>query len=151
MSKGVPSPKKLGRRYQAFWEHLPAALTVGVLAVVVTGDKYHLMVALLFGWLIDSDHLFDYLLFIKCSSSKISIKAFAEGNYFKQSGRLILPFHSFEIAATLAVLSLLVDSPVKQLMLTSSVAMTANLAQDHIIQKPTFFGCLLYTSPSPRD
>lgn len=130
-------------RYRIFLEHLPTALIIGGAGIVITGDPIHLPVALLFGWLIDCDHLFDYLMFVKRSSSRFSIRAFARGSYFKDGGRLILPLHSFEICFGLACLGLALESLSHQWLFTAATAMTAHLIHDHISHKPTVFGYFL--------
>ena len=134
---------KYKRRFSVFLEHLPGAFIIGLAGTAITGDIIHLPVALLFGWLIDSDHLFDYLLFVRHSSSKFSIKEFAKGSYFKDSGAVILPFHSFEISVSLACLGLVIDSPSHEWLFTAATAMTAHLIQDHISHRPTNFGYFL--------
>lgn len=131
------------RRFSVFLEHLPGAFIIGLAGIVITGDTIHLPVAIIFGWLIDSDHLFDYLLFVRRSSSRFSIRDFAQGSYFKASGRLILPLHSFEIGVSLACLGLVIDSPSHEWLFTAATAMTTHLIQDHISHRPTHFGYFL--------
>lgn len=129
-----------GGRYRIFFEHLPAAIVIGGAGVAFTGDPLHLSVALLFGWLIDGDHLFDYLMFVRRSSSRFSIRAFVQGRYFKEGGRLILPLHSFEICVSLAVLGVVIDSQSHQWLFTAALAMAAHLVHDHLSHRPAPFG-----------
>lgn len=132
-----------GGRYRILFEHLPTTIVIGGASVAFTGDPLHLSVALLFGWLMDGDHLFDYLIFVSRSSSRFSIKTFLQGRYFKESGRLILPLHSFEICVSLAVLGVAIDSQNHHWLFTAALAMAAHLVHDHLSHRPNPLGYFL--------
>ncbi|MCK5522172.1 MAG: hypothetical protein KAI83_03470 [Thiomargarita sp.] len=80
-------------------EHLIPSALIGFTAYWLTGQGHLITIALLTGWLIDSDHLLDF--FMAKWRGKIidtwqtSIKS---GSYFKSSGKIIVFLHSYELA-----------------------------------------------------
>ena len=60
------------------------------------------------GWLIDLDHIFDY---VKAHGWKINWSHFNEANHEHYSGKLYLPLHSYEL---LALFFLLFKGPARQ-------------------------------------
>lgn len=128
------------KQNQIFWEHCPGSLIVGLIAAYISGNPTHIPIAMIFGWLIDVDHLFDYMLFLRQSSSKFSVAKFFTGSYFKKSGRVILPFHSFEICIGLVSLGLMIDHPSYHWLITASAATALHLAHDQFSHKPNPLG-----------
>lgn len=60
------------------------------------------------GWLIDLDHIVDY---VRAHGWKLNWSAFSEANHEKYSGKLYLPLHSYEL---LALFFLLFRGPARQ-------------------------------------
>ena len=87
-------------KYRVLFEHLP--LTIICVCLVIYFDNFNLIflsLCIFFGWIIDIDHIFDYLLFKK--KVKIDFQEFISGNYFKVSKRIYLPLHSYELSIIL--------------------------------------------------
>ena len=63
-----------------FWQSIGVAGVIAVLAA---------------GFLVDSDHLFDYWLYVK-DLKKFSIRQFLSSEHFKKSGKLYIVFHAWE-------------------------------------------------------
>jgi len=47
---------------------------------------------------LDGDHLVDYSLYLKKFKKSFSFSEFLSGSYFKEWGKFITPFHSWEVA-----------------------------------------------------
>ena len=143
MMRLIALTQTIWKRYRIVFEHLPAALTIAVTGYLLTDDTRHILVALFFGWLIDIDHIFDYLLFAKRTSTPLSFGNFMSGAYFKDGGKVILPLHSFEICGAMALLTVMVDFPNHQWLITGTLAMGTHLIQDQFSHKPTRLGYFL--------
>jgi hypothetical protein len=59
------------------------------------------LASFLVGWLIDVDHVFDY---IGAHGCKVNWSRITEANHEKYSGKLYLPLHSYELLALFFVL-----------------------------------------------
>ena len=132
------------------FEHLPLTSAIASSAFLITGDITHLLIALFFGWLIDVDHLFDYLHFTRKFNRPISTKSFFEGSYFKESGTLVLPLHSFEITGVLFFSIIFSDGPTKEYFLTATTSHLAHLIQDQITHRPKIIGYFLIARAKNR-
>ena len=87
-------------RYKVLFEHLP--ITIICVSLIIYLDRFDFVffyLCIFFGWMIDIDHMFDYLLFKK--SFKFNLKEFLSGDYFKTSKKIYIPLHSYEISIML--------------------------------------------------
>ena len=134
-----------------FLEHLPfSVITWYVLGVGLDQSILAFFIALTFGWLIDIDHLVDYLLFLKNSSKPFSVPEFLSGVYFKETKMVILPFHSIEVSLLLLVGSSIAAGGWGDFFFIAFVSHFLHLIQDFIAHKPTLFGYSLLARYSNR-
>lgn len=79
-------------------EHFPIAFGIGLAAWRLTGKAELIPMALLTGWLIDVDHLVDFGYFLLHRKPGIlDYSVLATGAYFRLNGKVIVPFHSWEL------------------------------------------------------
>ena len=88
--------------------HIITSAGVGCLSYLRYKSKPAAVATFLAGWLIDLDHLVDY---VKAHGWKPNWERFAEAAHEKYSGKLYLPLHSFEL---LAVFFIFFKGPKKQ-------------------------------------
>ena len=64
------------------------------------------------GFLIDSDHLFDYAIYLRRQGSKRlpELKEFLKASYFKSIGKIYVPFHSYELLIPLWLIAFFYQS-----------------------------------------
>ena len=133
-------------RKKAVWvllEHLPVALIFGLVSAVLTGKPEHVWVALTFGWLVDADHLVDYFYFICVKRKKPSIKEFFSAKYFEQSGKVFVPFHSFELCGLLFLGAYFEVLGLTSYFLTGAISLCAHLLHDQLTNTSNRFGYFL--------
>lgn len=102
-------------------------------------NLFYFFLILFFGWLIDLDHLIDYLIFIKKLNKKFSIKFFLTGKYFVYNKKIYLFLHSYEISIILVIFSL-IEADVGFLFV--AISHICHLIQDQLsnnVQKYTYF------------
>ena len=87
--------------------HFVISLFVGVFFFDKAG-WLGIVVALMSGFLIDSDHLIDYLMYEK-NWKKLSIKKFLSSEHFEKSGKLHIFFHGWEYAIGFFCIGLLLN------------------------------------------
>ena len=113
--------------------HLTLSLLAGALTAAIFGNFWVILWALAFGFLIDADHLYDYLLFKKFR--KLSIKEFLGAKYFDLAGKVYLPLHGFEYCLLFIATGLIFHDwwPVA---LATAISLLAHLIFDTITNKP---------------
>lgn len=89
------------------FEHLPLTILVCFLGSYFQIDVISIIAILFFGWLIDVDHLFDYLIFCIRDKTKPNLYAFLDSKYFKLNKKIYLPLHSWEICSVFLILFLI--------------------------------------------
>ena len=83
-------------------EHLPLTIFVIVIFFFIEGlNLDFIFLCLLFGWLIDIDHIIDFLLLN--NKGFLNVKVFLSGSYFQKSQKIFIIFHSYEITFLLFV------------------------------------------------
>ena len=110
------------------FEHLFSALLIGCLGWTISGDIYCIPSALFAGWLIDADHLFDFLYYI-IRSKKLSLSFVRTGQYFKINNKIIVPLHSWEISILLLLLGIFIPEH-RAPFISSAFAHASHLFQD---------------------
>jgi len=128
-------------------------LTHLVLSLIAAGSIYWyfrkwqvILVALLSGFLVDADHLFDYFLYKKAFIFNFS--EFISGNYFRLAGKVYLPFHAFEYAIIAIIAGLLILKFTKEmqkhtkmivfLLLVFGISLSFHLAFDMFSYRPNW-------------
>lgn len=115
--------------------HLPlTTLSIYFFYLLHDFDIYIIISCLLFGWLIDIDHLIDYFLFILKTKNQFNLKEFLSGKYFHKSKRIIIFLHSYEISISILIISIFIDERI----IFVCLAHTLHLLQDHMHNRIKF-------------
>ncbi|MBN1162314.1 hypothetical protein JXA34_01045 [Patescibacteria group bacterium] len=81
---------------------------IAVLVIYVLGRDYfsrkNVFVGLATAFFIDVDHLFDYFLYY---GLRFNVFDFFSGSYFRAANRVVVPFHSWEIAGLIGFIWML--------------------------------------------
>jgi hypothetical protein len=120
-------------------DHLGPSLIIGGLASWWFQDWRLIGVALLTGWLIDADHLVDlaYFLFHR-KPGAFDRTMLSTGAYFRLNGKVIVPFHSWELALLWALAWSWADEP--GIAVAGSTAWLLHLAYDQYNYRVTTMG-----------
>jgi hypothetical protein len=81
--------------------HALLSAAVGAVLVPLTHDPRTFWAALAAGTLIDLDHALDYVL---AHGLRLDFGAVRSGSYFARSGRVLVPFHSYELVLAAGLL-----------------------------------------------
>lgn len=136
MTARVTGQKTLGMT-RLLVEHLPSALIIGVLGAFLFADWRCIPAALVAGWMLDADHLFDFSCYALRNRQKVDISLIRNGGYFKINQQVFVPLHSWELTAMLFLAGLFLDAP---LLIVAAIAHGAHLLQDQIAYRVRFFG-----------
>lgn len=127
---------------QLLVEHLPSALLIGVLGAFLSADWRCIPAALVAGWMLDADHLFDFVYYALRNRTNVDFGLIRNGGYFKINQQAFVPLHSWELTATLIIAGLFLDAPA---LIVAALAHGAHLLQDQIAYRVRLFG-YLFTS-----
>jgi len=89
---------------------------------------------LLFGWLIDLDHLIDFIILNK-KKDLFNLNLFLSGSYFQKFQKIYIFLHSYEITVLLFFSSILIE----QNIFYVALAHFFHLIQDQILNKVKYF------------
>ena len=123
-----------------FWEHLPPALVIGGAFSLQFDDPRFVIIAIVSGWLVDVDHLFDFLFFCLKSKSQPTLELFSSGRYFKRSNKAYLFFHSYELAVLTLFCGVFVVPGSKYHWMCGGLCLLVHLLQDILTNKTTIIG-----------
>ena len=116
-------------------EHLPLTIFVIVVMSLIDGINFNIiLLCLLFGWLIDLDHLIDFIL-LNEKKNYFNLNLFFNGSYFQKSQKIYIFLHSYEITLALIYFSILYDKKIYYVAL----AHFFHLFQDQIFNNVRFF------------
>lgn len=124
--------KFIERKMRIIYEHLPFTLLVGIAGWLLTADPICFLAALLGGWLIDFDHLVDFLYYACRTGSKPGLRLLMSGSYFKLNGKVLVPLHSWEIVLVIGYVSFTEQS---YAWACAGLAMGLHLLQDQFSYK----------------
>ena len=86
-------------------EHLPLTILICIIAFLQTNQLEIVYFVLIFGWLLDIDHIIDYFIYLyRNKKIKISLIFFFSGKYFKENKKIFLFLHSYEIPLFLFII-----------------------------------------------
>src|SRR3989339_974398 len=119
--------------------HLSASLLVGGSLSLLSGSYLPLVLSLVAGFFIDGDHLIDYLIF---RGSRVTLKGFFSGNYFKESQKAYIFLHSWELAFGIVSLGLVANSSL--LFYSVGLSMAVHLLIDQFTNSPGLYAYFLY-------
>ena len=116
-------------------EHLPLTILVIIIMSHIDGVNLNIiLLCLIFGWLIDLDHLIDFFLLNK-KKDYFNLNLFISGSYFQKTQKIYIFLHSYEITLILIFLSSFYDKNIFYVAL----AHILHLFQDHIFNKVKLF------------
>ena len=116
-------------------EHLPLTIFVIIVMSIIDGINFNIiLLCLLFGWLIDLDHLIDFIL-LNEKKNYFNLNLFFSGSYFQKSQKIYIFLHSYEITLALIYFSILYDKKIYYVAL----AHFFHLFQDQIFNNVRFF------------
>jgi len=93
-----------------------------------TSGIWGLVGAIFAGFLVDSDHMIDYLIYLK-NWRKFSIKQFISSEQFVKSNKLYIFFHSWEYGLIFLTLSITLNFPI---LTTISISYLTHLTIDQL-------------------
>lgn len=112
-------------------EHLPITiLVISALSIMEGINVNFIYLCLLFGWLIDLDHLIDFLILVK-KKDLFNLNLFLSGSYFKKTQKIYIFLHSYEITFLLFISSIMIE----QNIFYVALAHFFHLLQDQISNK----------------
>ena len=122
-------------------EHLPTSILFSVLFFQSSQNIFLSVIPLFAGWLIDVDHLLDYYIYLKRTGKSIDLKFFFSGKYFKENKKVIVIFHSWEIAILMFIYYFLSETPlIKELFFYTFLSYLTHIIIDQFTNKPAIFG-----------
>lgn len=113
--------------------HLLLSLASGLFIGYFFHDYSYVYLAIISGFLIDTDHLIDYFLYKR--SFKFSLREFLTGYFFDYSAKVYVFFHGFEYAFVFILLGFFFKSPV---FYTLGLSLFLHLLFDTISNKPVW-------------
>lgn len=119
--------------------HILCSLIVGAVAYKFYKSYWVFIASFATGLFLDVDHLFDYFHF---RGFHFSLSEFATGSYFIPSGKILLPFHGFEWAILLGLISLIIymaKTANRQKIITVLLTLAASLCL-HLIYDTLYYG-----------
>ena len=116
-------------------EHLPTTIFVISAFILMEGINVNIIFfCLLFGWLIDLDHLIDFIILNK-KKDLFNLNLFLSGSYFQKFQKIYIFLHSCEITVLLFFSSILIE----QNIFYVALAHFFHLIQDQILNKVKYF------------
>ena len=116
-------------------EHLPTTIFIISAFILMEGINVNIIFyCLLFGWLIDLDHLIDFIILNK-KKDLFNLNLFLSGSYFQKSQKIYIFLHSYEITFLLFFSSILIE----QNIFYVALAHFFHLIQDQILNKVKYF------------
>ena len=119
-------------------EHFFAAFLIGSAGWFFSRNFYCVPSALIAGWLIDVDHLYDFFLY-SLRKKKINLAFIQPGEYFKVNNQIIFPLHAWEISVLLLLLGILI-SEYRAPFISAAISHAIHLFQDQWKYRVRLFG-----------
>jgi len=117
--------------------HLSLSTVIGLLFWPTSGI-FGLVGAICAGFLVDSDHLIDYLIYLK-NWRKFSLKQFISSEQFVKTNKLYIFFHSWEYGLIFLILGITLNQPI---ITTISISYLTHLTIDQLtndVRPTTYF------------
>lgn len=113
--------------------HFSLSVISGLLVGYLTSNYWALLPALVAGFLVDVDHLIDYLHYSKLK--KFNIKDFFSGRFFDSSGKVYVLFHGYEYAFIFLILAIFLPK-LNWIFCSLSLSHLLHLLYDTLSNKP---------------
>ena len=120
-------------------EHLPISLLIGILGWLSGGGWLCIPFALVVGWCIDVDHLYDFGYYWFRHKKNPDWSMIRSGEYFSVNAKIFVPLHSWELSLIL-ITGLGYFSQNWILAFTTALAHMAHLIQDMHTYKVRLLG-----------
>jgi len=98
------------------------------------------LLSFLGGFLIDGDHMFDYLVYIFKTRDSFNFRRFFKADYFDATGKIFIPLHSWELGTVLIILYFMFSSPV---LLVLGISLLVHLIVDQLTNHVNFLAYFL--------
>lgn len=112
--------------------HLILSLSAAFIGYIGFSEQYNfvslLLIALLAGFFVDIDHLFDYF---QAFGFKFRFDYFFKGYSFLKTDKIFVLFHSYELAFTLILLSLFINGG-HSLFFTAGLSLFLHILYDSV-------------------
>lgn len=118
-------------------EHLPVALIIGLLGFAWSLDWRCIPAALVAGWMLDADHLFDFACYALRNRPNVDIGLIRNGGYFKINQKVFVPLHAWELTVAMGLFGAVLNSPP---LIVAAIAHGAHLMQDQLAYRVRPFG-----------
>lgn len=113
--------------------HFILSIIAGAVSYMIFDNLWAILVALIFGFLIDSDHIIDYLIYKK--KVTFSSREFFTGKFFDYSKKVYVFFHGFEYAIVMALIAIWVID-LRWALIAASLSLVLHLIYDTISNRP---------------
>ena len=110
-------------------EHFPLTLIVGLLGFAWSHEWQCIPAALVAGWMLDVDHIFDFAKYAIRNRPNVDISLIRNGGYFKLNKKVFVPLHAWELTVAMLVFGALLNSPP---LIAAAIAHGAHLIQDQL-------------------
>jgi len=98
------------------------------------------LLSFLGAFLVDGDHMFDYLICILKTKKPFSFKRFFEANYFDETGKIFIPLHSWELGCGLIISYFMFSLPI---FIVLGISLVIHLIVDQLTNRVKFLAYFL--------
>lgn len=120
-------------------EHFPLSSVIGLAGWWLSGDSGCLLAALVTGWMIDADHLVDFLYYVARTKGDANYAWAGTGKYFKHNGKVFVPMHAWELTIVLLSCAVVFQN-VSTIFVCAALAHGVHLMQDQLAYRVRPFG-----------
>ena len=125
--------------FRLLTEHLIPSGLIGLIALLIFNDPVLLLVALLTGWLIDTDHIIDYCYYLYKKNKKgFNHSIILTGEYFKINNKVFVPLHSWELIIIWVIYWVSLGNV--DIAIVGALSWGVHLFQDQFIYKVRYMG-----------
>ena len=110
-------------------EHFPSALIVGLLGFAWSHEWQCIPAALVAGWMLDADHIFDFVRYAVLYRPNFDFSLIRNGGYFKVNEKVFVPLHAWELTVVMGIFGAVLNSPP---LIFAAIAHGAHLTQDQL-------------------
>lgn len=123
-------------------EHLPLSLAIGLGGWWFSANPWCVLSALVAGWMIDADHLFDFGYYLVRQGRIADPTLVRTGGYFKINNKVFVPLHAWEITFVLVIVAI-ISPDARPILLSSALAHGIHLIYDQKSYGVRRFGYLI--------
>lgn len=120
-------------------KHFPLSSVIGLAGWWLSGDSGCLLAALATGWMIDADHLVDFLYYVARTKGDANYAWAGTGKYFKHNGKAFVPMHAWELTIVLLSCAVVFQNA-STIFVCAALAHGVHLMQDQLAYRVRLFG-----------